>query len=70
MNGRARLVADAPFFERLVVKGRRPILALVVEVEEVFDHCPKVFLRAQLWDPQSWKGADTSKQTLPQHVLY
>ncbi len=54
VNGRARLVTDAPFFDRLTVQGRRPILALVVEVEEVFDHCPKAFLRAQLWDPQSW----------------
>lgn len=54
VNGRARLVADAPFFDALVVKGHRPVLALVVEIEEVFHHCAKAFLRSRLWDPESW----------------
>ncbi len=54
VNGRARLVADAPWFDALVVKGHRPVLALVVEVEEVFHHCAKAFLRSQLWRPESW----------------
>ena len=54
VNGRARLVRDAPFFDALVVKGHRPLLALVVEVEEVFHHCSKAFLRSRLWDPSTW----------------
>lgn len=54
VNGRARLVRDAPFFEEMVVKGHRPLLALVVEVTEVFHHCAKAFLRAGLWDPDTW----------------
>jgi PPOX class probable FMN-dependent enzyme len=54
INGRARLVSDAPFFDQMVVKGHRPVLALVVEIEEVFHHCAKAFLRSQLWDPDSW----------------
>ncbi len=54
VNGRARLVSDAPFFDDLVVKGHRPVLALVVEVEEVFHHCSKAFLRSKLWDPTTW----------------
>jgi uncharacterized protein len=58
VNGRARLVSDAPFFDDLVVKGHRPLLALVVEVEQVFHHCGKAFLRSQLWDPESWGGHD------------
>ena len=36
------------------MKGHRPILALVVEIEEIFHHCAKAFLRSQLWDPQTW----------------
>lgn len=55
INGRARLVADAPFFDRLVVKGHRPVLALVVEVEQVFFHCAKAFMRSELWQPASWR---------------
>jgi PPOX class probable FMN-dependent enzyme len=54
VNGRARLVSDAPFFDDLVVKGHRPVLALVVEIEEVFHHCAKAFLRSRLWDPTTW----------------
>ena len=54
VNGRARLVSDAEFFDRMVVKGHRPILALVVEVQEVFHHCAKAFLRSSLWRPESW----------------
>ena len=54
VNGRATLVADAPFFDRMVVKGHRPVLALVVHVEQVFFHCGKAFLRSQLWEPDTW----------------
>ena len=57
VNGRARLVRDAPWFDELAVKGRRPILALVVDVEEVFGHCPKAFMRSRLWQPASWDPA-------------
>ncbi len=54
VNGRARLVRDAPFLDDLVVKGHRPALALVVHVEEVFFHCSKAFLRSRAWEPATW----------------
>ena len=54
INGRARLVSDAPFFEAMVVIGHRPLLAIVVEIDEVFHHCQKAFLRARLWEPETW----------------
>lgn len=54
INGRARLVADAPFFEQMIVKGHRPVLAIVVEIDEVFHHCAKAFLRSKLWEPETW----------------
>lgn len=55
INGRATLVRDGPFFKELVVSGHRPVLALVVNVEQVFFHCPKAFMRARLWDVDSWR---------------
>lgn len=55
INGRARLVSDAPFFEEMVVKGDRPLLALVVEINQVFYHCAKAFLRSGLWQPETWE---------------
>ena len=58
INGRARLVRDAQWFDDLAVKGKRPILALVVEIEQVFSHCPKAFLRSYLWEPDQWPPVD------------
>ena len=54
INGRARLVRDAPFFDEMTVKGHRPVLALVVDVEQIFHHCSKAFLRARLWRTETW----------------
>lgn len=58
VNGRARLVRDAPFFDAMVIAGHRPVLALVIDVEQVFHHCAKAFLRSNLWDPDSWDAGD------------
>jgi PPOX class probable FMN-dependent enzyme len=54
INGRARIVRDAPFFDELAVKGKRPVLALVIEIDQVFSHCPKAFMRSGLWEPEKW----------------
>ena len=54
VNGRARLVSEAPFFDEMLVRGHRPVLALVVDIEAVFHHCSKAFLRSKLWEPESW----------------
>ena len=54
INGRARLVRDADLLDRMVVQGHRPLLAMVVEIEEVFFHCAKAFLRSALWQPETW----------------
>lgn len=63
INGRARLVRDAPFFERMIVKGHRPKLALVVEIEQIFFHCAKAFMRSSLWKPETWRP-----EVLPSHA--
>ena len=53
----------APFFDQLTVRGRRPILALLVEIDQIFFHCPKAFMRSQLWQPESWRP-----DALPSHA--
>ncbi|ADB33329.1 pyridoxamine 5'-phosphate oxidase-related FMN- binding protein [Kribbella flavida DSM 17836] len=55
INGRARIVREAPFFDDMVVKGNRPQLALLVEIEEIFHHCSKAFLRSKLWKAETWQ---------------
>lgn len=54
INGTARILADADYFDAMTVQGRRPILALEIDIEEVFFHCPKAFLRSDTWKPESW----------------
>ncbi|WP_441964085.1 pyridoxamine 5'-phosphate oxidase family protein [Mycolicibacterium houstonense] len=54
INGTARILSDADYFDALVVDGKRPILALEVAIEEVFFHCAKAFLRSDAWKPETW----------------
>jgi hypothetical protein len=54
INGTGRIMADADYFDALVVDGKRPILALEIGVDEVFFHCAKAFLRSDAWQPQTW----------------
>jgi PPOX class probable FMN-dependent enzyme len=63
VNGRARLLSDAPWFDELVVAGHRPILALVVDIDTIFFHCQKAFMRSQLWKPETW-----TPDRLPTHA--
>ena len=64
INGRARLLRDAPFFDDLTVRGHRPILAIVVDIEQIFFHCAKSFLRSELWQPETWHP-----EVLPRHAV-
>jgi PPOX class probable FMN-dependent enzyme len=54
INGTARVLSDAEYFDAMVVDGKRPILALEIAVEEVFFHCAKAFLRSDAWKPETW----------------
>ncbi|MGI5243697.1 pyridoxamine 5'-phosphate oxidase family protein [Dactylosporangium sp. CA-139066] len=63
INGRARLLTGAPWFDELVVEGHRPVLALVVDIDTIFFHCQKAFMRSQLWKPETW-----TPDRLPTHA--
>jgi PPOX class probable FMN-dependent enzyme len=54
INGTARILADADYFDAMIVEGKRPILVLEIAVEEVFFHCAKAFLRSDTWKPETW----------------
>ena len=55
INGTARIMSDADYFDAMAVDGKRPILALEIDVDEVFFHCPKAFLRSDAWKPETWE---------------
>jgi PPOX class probable FMN-dependent enzyme len=53
VNGTVRLVRDADLLESMAFQGKLPKLAIVVDIQEVFSHCPKAFMRSKLWAVES-----------------
>ena len=49
VNGSVRISVDPALLARFEVRGRLPRAVMVVAVEEAFNHCPKAFVRADLW---------------------
>jgi len=66
--GKARIVKDQKISKRLSVNGKEPLLALVIEVDEVFMHCSKAFIRSRLWHPDHWPARRTAP-TLAEWVM-
>ena len=56
VSGRAEISADPALLARLAARGKPAVLAIRVRIEEVFFHCAKAFLRAQLWQPETWQA--------------
>jgi uncharacterized protein len=54
VSGRASIVEDPELLAPCAVEGKVPKLGLLIEVDEAYTHCPKAFLRAQLWDPDRY----------------
>jgi uncharacterized protein len=51
ISGSGTVTNDPDLLDRMVVRGKRPKLALVIEIEEAFVHCGKAIRRGSLWDP-------------------
>ncbi len=54
VNGRATLVTDEKLLAPSAVEGKVPRVGFLIEVDEVFTHCSKAFLRSALWDPSRY----------------
>ena len=52
VSGTAQISSDLWLREKMVVAGNTPKLALVIDVEEAFIHCPKCMLRSNLWESE------------------
>ncbi|MGI8989847.1 MAG: pyridoxamine 5'-phosphate oxidase family protein [Bryobacteraceae bacterium] len=52
VNGPARVTIDPAILDPLAVHGKTPVAGLVVTAEEVFFHCGKPLIRADLWNPE------------------
>ncbi|MBT2510315.1 pyridoxamine 5'-phosphate oxidase family protein [Streptomyces sp. ISL-98] len=58
VNGRACVSARPELLSQLTAVGKPPVSALVVDIEEVYPHCPKALLRSSAWKPEEWLPAD------------
>jgi PPOX class probable FMN-dependent enzyme len=54
ITGRATLLDDPEICDRLASHGKSAILAVRVEIDRAFFHCPRAILRAGLWKPETW----------------
>jgi PPOX class probable FMN-dependent enzyme len=54
INGRAFLIRDQRWLEKMTAHHKKPELGIVVEVEEAFIHCAKAFIRSNIWKPSTW----------------
>jgi len=50
INGRAAVIRDEDQLAPFTAAGQRPLLGIVVEVEECYLQCAKALLRSKLWD--------------------
>jgi len=50
VTGSAAISTDPELLKRFEVRGKLPRVVMRVSVEEAFNHCPKAFVRAKLWD--------------------
>ena len=51
VNGTAEVSTDPQLRELGAVRGRLPITALVLTVQEALYQCPRALVRSRLWDP-------------------
>lgn len=65
VKGRAQLVDDDVSMAALgkAANGERPRLCVKVSIDECFPHCPKAFVRSDLWDPD--KHTQLPKRSAP-----
>ncbi len=61
VNGEAKIVSDDKVLELLACQGKRPSLAILVNVKEAFMHCSKCIVRSNLW----MKLDNTQERSVP-----
>lgn len=53
VNGSAYVTDDPDVLARMRTEAKSPMLAIVVDVAEVYFHCGRALIRSRLWDPAS-----------------
>lgn len=63
INGRAEISIDPELLARFEYKGNIPKTVMLVHVEQAFSHCPKAFIRSDIWK----EGANGAPEGAPTH---
>jgi PPOX class probable FMN-dependent enzyme len=58
VNGRARISVDDDVLDATTIDGRRPKVAVVVDVAECYIHCAKALRRSGVWDTSTWPAPE------------
>lgn len=53
VNGGASLTTDPELLARYRGIRNKPISGILIDIEEVFLHCAKAFMRSRLWSPEA-----------------
>ncbi len=61
INGQASVSTNSKFIERFHEERKPPKSVIHIQIEELFLHCAKAFMRSQLWDA----SAQLSKDDFP-----
>ena len=59
INGEARLSTDQAVCEQVMIGGKAPKVAALVEVREAYIHCAKALRRGAVWHPADWPDRST-----------
>ena len=63
INGRAEISVDPELLKSFEFKGNIPRTVMLVHVEQAYSHCPKAFVRSNLWQ----EGAKGAPEQAPTH---
>ena len=65
INGNAQITDDTRLLAGSTVRGRPPSIGLIIAVREAFLHCPKAFVRSDLWNPKK----QVNRSALPAYKI-
>jgi uncharacterized protein len=57
INGTAGIYRDPELLQAMAYQGKSPLVAIGVEVQEVFLHCGRALVRSHVWEPDTWLPA-------------
>ena len=54
VNGRAYITDHPEYLSQLAARNKTPKLAIMMDVAEIYFHCPKAYIRSSLWEPKTF----------------